>query len=388
MEEAEIYLKWYHTFLFFFQTFLAVADTTTDILTSLEYKNSKHPDGEKWFAVSLGVTLVTLTVLCVWSAIASTLRMLTKQDDAKAEAENPDVIFRNPVVNILFSCFWLGPPLHSFQMFLVCAARFTESWKSDRGVPIEKGRLYYLYIHTLSLKMVEGLLESAPQLILQLYVMLMPGTIKITQYVSAPISFITLTWMITSMEVFREFANSNLRLHHNLIIFISNAGIIAARTVAVVAFTLVFPWWLALVFGLHCFLINACGYMLWRSERKQDMLIFIFAYSPLYLFIYSSHYLSKLRGNARFGFQLQAGLSIAWHLLFTAENMLMIFLYYKTDQVGKLDNTVALITVLVGNIGGMFLKSIMWHCCLDKDPMDTNRQRPITIRVLNRKNRA
>ena len=381
-----MYLKWHQTFLFLFQAILTVADTTTDILTCLEYREQGE---HEWFAVSLGVTVVTLIILCVWSMIVSTLRTLTtKEDDADAEGSNPDVIFRSPVVNVLLSCCCVAPPLHSFQMFLICAFRFKELWKSDRGLRVEKGRLYYLYIHTLNLKMVEGLLESAPQLIIQLYVMRMNymdgKPISLIQNISIPISFLSLTWMVTSMELFREFTNSNTKLLHNLVIFISNVGIIAARTLAAVAFTLAFPWWLALMFCSHLFLVNACGYMLWRSERKQDMLTFIFAYSPLYLFVYGSYYLNKLRGSALFSRPLQLGVSVAWHSLFTAENIGMIVASYQVLYEGRWFDTAGLSVVLVGNFGGILLKCISGYCCFGKEShvhYDDIRERPVTIKV-------
>lgn len=71
-----------------------------------------------------------------------------------------------------------------------------------------------------------------------------------------------------SMEVFCEFLNSNLRFYYNLIIFISNVGIIVVCIIVVVVFIFVFLWWFVLVFGLYCFFINVCGYMLWCFERK------------------------------------------------------------------------------------------------------------------------
>ena len=387
-----MYLKWHQTFLFLFQAILAVADTTTDILTCLEYRENHS----NWFAVSLGVTVFALMILCVWSAIASTLRTLTtKEDDADAEDSNPDAIFRSPVVNVLLSCFCVSPPLHSFQMFLICAFRFKELWKSDQGLRVEKGRLYYLYIHTLNLKMVEGLLEAAPQLIIQLYVMKMnfddKKPISLIQKISVPISFLSLTWMITSMELFREFANSNTKLLHNLFIFISNVGIIAARTLAVFFFTIAFPWWLSLMLCTHIFLVNVCGYVLWRSERKQDMVTFIFAYSPLYLLIYSSYYLKKLRGSAPFRGPLQLGVSVAWHFLFTAENISMIVASYLKLDKPKWFDTLILSVALVGNVGGILLKWISWNCCFDKENRGQyhiqDQGRPVTIKVLDTMNR-
>lgn len=380
MVAAAVRLKWHQTFLFLFQAILSIADTATDVLTSLSYRE----EHEQWFAVSLGLTLITMAVLCIWSIIASTSRVLSKEEDA--EETNPDVIFRNTRVNVLLGCLCVGPPLHSFQMFLVCASRFKELWKSDNGLRIEKYRLYYLYVHTLNLKMVEGLLESAPQLIIQVYVMLKlkeSRNIQLIQMISAPISFLSLTWMITSMEAFRQFANYDMKLLHNLMIFLSNVGIIAARTLAIICFTIAFPWWIFIVFGVHWFIINAIGFVLWRSKRKQDILIFVVAYSPLYLFIYSSYYLKKLKGNAPFGLGCRLCVTVTWHVLFTVENIAMIlgFYFYSPDEL-RWFAVPALAVVIIGNLGGILLKSLSWYCCFaEEDEEYITVQRPETIRV-------
>ena len=382
MVAVAVHLKWHQTFLFLFQTVLFVADTITDVLTSLEYKNKGQ---RHWFGVSLGLTVISMVVLCIWSIMVSTSRLLSEEEDL-VQVDNPDVILRNNRLNFLLSLLCLGPPLHSFQMFLVCASRFKELWKSNTGVLIEKERLYYLYVHTLNLKMAEGLLEAAPQLIVQVYVMLKNReNVSLIQKISAPLSLLSLTWMITSMEAFREFVHYNLKLVHNLIIFLSNLGIIVARALAIVCFTIAFPWWIFLLFGVHCFIITFTGFVLWRSNRKQDMLVFIFAYSPLYLFVYSSYYLKKLRGDAPFGLARLVVVTVSWHVLFTLENIGMILGYYFSPYDTSKPHwfpIFAVVIVTVGNLGGILLKALSWYCCFQKDEDEyLNVQRANTLLV-------
>lgn len=381
---AEVHLKWHHTFLFLFQAILTIADTTTDILTSLEYKERGH---QKWFAVSLSITLITLTVLCVWSIIATTSRAWAQDTDDVERLEptaNPDVIFRSTGINVTLSCLCMGPPLHSLQLFFFCVCRFKELWKSKNGLLVEKDRLYYLYVHTLNLKMMEGLLESAPQLIIQVYVMLhgveSGDKIALIQWISAPISFLSLVWMFTSMEFLREFANYSMKFAHGVLIFLSNAGTIAARTLAIIFFTRLFPWWVLLVFFVHWLIINLIGFWLWRSKRKQDMFIFIFAYSPFYLFVYNSYYLKKLRGSAPFTVAVQNISAISWHILFTVENIAMIAAYYLASHEDDRFGVPALVIVLIGNVGGLFLKCMSWCCCFNEYSTENETfRRPMTI---------
>ena len=381
---AEVSLKWYHTFLFLFQAILTIADTTTDILTSLSYKERGH---QKWFAVSLSVTLFTLTVLCVWSIVATTSRVWAQDTDDVERLEptaNPDVIFRSTGINVTLSCLCMGPPLHSLQLFFFCACRFKELWKSKNGLLVEKDRLYYLYVHTLNLKMLEGLLESAPQLIIQVYVMLHSAqsgdNIAVIQFISASISFLSLVWMFTSMEFLREFANYSMKFVHGALILVSNAGTIAARTLAIIFFCMAFPWWVLLVFFVHWLTINLIGFWLWRSKRKQDMITFVFAYSPFYLFVYNAYYLKKLRGSAPFTVAVQNMSVISWHILFTVENIAMMSAYYVTSHDGAWFGDVALIVVLVGNIGGILLKYTSWCCCFNEYSTEKETfRRPVTI---------
>ena len=380
---AEVYLKWHHTFLFLFQANLRIADTTTDILTSLEYRKRGH---DKWFAVSLSVTLITLTVLCIWSIIATTSRAWEEDTDDESIA-NPDVIFRSAGINVTLSCLCMGPPLHSLQLFFFCACHFRMLWKSKNGFRVEKERLYYLYVHTLNLKMVEGLLESAPQLIIQVYIMLHDynseqsgDKISLIQWISAPISFLSLVWMFTAMEFLREFANYSMKFAHGVLIFLSNAGTIAARTLAISCFTFCFPWWVLLAFFVHWFIINLIGFWLWRSKRKQDMFMFIFAYSPFYLFAYNSYYLKRLRGSAPFTVAVQNISAISWNILFTVENIAMICAYYFTLHEDKWFAVPPLVIVLIGNIGGILLKYMSWCCCFNEYSTENETfRRPVTI---------
>ena len=79
MVAVAVHLKWHQTFLFLFQTVLFVADTTTDVLTSVEYYKQGHP---KWFGVSFGLTVISMVVLSIWSIMVSTSRLLSKEEDS------------------------------------------------------------------------------------------------------------------------------------------------------------------------------------------------------------------------------------------------------------------------------------------------------------------
>ena len=124
-----VHVKWHQTLLFLFQTALFVADTTTNILTSLEYREQGH---RQWFAVSLGLTIITLVALCIWYAMVNRSRLLSREKNSVG-LDHPDIISRN------------------------------------NRVDIEKERLYNLYVHTL----IFGLLQAASQLVIQYYVYLM-----------------------------------------------------------------------------------------------------------------------------------------------------------------------------------------------------------------------
>lgn len=98
METTAVDLKWYQTLLFLFQTALFVADTTTNILTSLVYREQGH---QQWFAVSLGLTIITLVALCIWFAMVSRRRLLSREREVNSVGvDNPDNISLNNRVDI------------------------------------------------------------------------------------------------------------------------------------------------------------------------------------------------------------------------------------------------------------------------------------------------
>ena len=380
-----IRLKWYHTFVFLFQTILSLADIVTDALAAREYYNQRE---YVRFGLGVAFIVVPMIVTCLWSIVASTTRILHDQDaDGSGDGSSEAVFSRGIVFNACLSCFCLGPSLHNLEMSIFCAKNFRHLWQSKSGIPIskERGSLYYLYFHTMNMKMVEGLLESAPQLILQVYAMLkQTEPVKPIQIVSASISLFCLTWTVTRNEELREHSGFNYKFLHTLPLFVSNLALVSSRSAAIVFFAVACGWWLAGILCAHWFIIVLLGVSLWTSKRRQDIFLFCFAYSVFYIFVFRSYVLRKIRGSVPLGRCQHISATLLWHVLFATENALMITLYYtklNPNQPEKWYDMCAVVLVAAGTVFGLVIKSIMWCVCFrghsDDGPSETTR--PVTI---------
>ena len=378
-----ICLKWYHTFVFLFQTALSLADIVTDALTCRTYFRQKEFTR---FGLGLALIVVPMIVTALWSIVASTTRILDNEDaDEMEDVGEADVFFRGTVLNVCLSCFCLGPTLHSLELFLYCARNFQALWKSKNGIKVSKdhGSVYYLYMHNMNMKLVEGLLESAPQLTLQIYAMVKQNQpIETIQVVSASISFLSFTWMITTNEDLRERTGYNKKLLHTIAIFISNLGLVAGRTCALIFFAVAFGWWLSLIICAHWAIMVLIGFAFWTSKRRQDIVCFIFAYSFFYIFVFRLYMLKKIRGETPLGCPKEYLVTILWHFLFAAENVTMILTYFfYHNETGKWYDNYVVILVVAGTFAGIVIKVLMWYFCF-KDNLSSEwseRARPMTI---------
>lgn len=390
----DIHLKWYHTFVFLFQTVLSISDITTDAWTCSTYlEDQKYAR----FAIGLTLIVVPMAVTCVWSIVASTSRTLSNDDqdqDGQGFGE-VDFFFRTTLLNICLSCFCCGPTLHSFELFLFCARNFHVLWLTKDGIKVKKdeGRLYHLYMHNINMKLVEGLLESGPQLILQTYVMVKQiqdgEEPKPTQIVSASISFLCLTWTITSSDVLREYSACKTSVWQTIAIFISNVGLTAARAGAIIFFCVVLRWWLALVVFVHWLIFVLMGFVLWNSKRLQDIVYFVFAHSPSYIFVFRLSLLKNIRGSKPMSRATEYFATALWYFFFAAENVTMILVYLdlakaKSAGIPRYCTITVVTTVVVGTCAGITIKCLLWFFCFKDCPTELEtreRSRPVTILV-------
>lgn len=227
------------------------------------------------------------------------------------------------------------------------------------------------------MKFVEGLLESGPQLLLQLYVMVEYKTLEEDMHiaertlylVSVSISFLSLTYTITSSEVLTEYSGRrDPTLWQSILIFIGNVALMAGRAGAFVFFTITKKWFLSLIVSIHWLIVVLMGFALWNSKRIQHIVKFIFCHSLSYIFVFRSSPLSNIRSSSKPMSKVTRFLTTTvWYILFAAENSAMILSFYlirlKERQKPLCFDIVVLVVVLGGTYGGMIIKSLVWLCC-------------------------
>ena len=114
----------------------------------------------------------------------------------------------------------------------------------------------YLNKHSNEALLVEAVLESAPQFIIQLYAMtVQQEPVKIIQMISVPVSFLSLAWAFTAYD----FAKSDIFVGQNVkqkvVLFANYLFVLSSRLFAIAFFTITYKWWIITVLMIHTVLL-------------------------------------------------------------------------------------------------------------------------------------
>ena len=193
-------IEWYSKYVFLFGAILSFADPVTDILTLERY----YLAGRKtWFAVGLGFVVLPWFPFGVYyvslkvSLIVSTNRRPT------------------------FA--WIRSFLVGFNPFSVAVARlemFVACLKSGEDGHFRGKDFLYNQVAAFF----EAVLESAPQFVIQLYVVCVQDeTVSTIQIISLPLSFLSLVWSFTSTEeLWNNAENRNdINVKHKVLLFVT-----------------------------------------------------------------------------------------------------------------------------------------------------------------------
>ena len=193
--------KWYSKYVFLVGAILSFADPITDILTLVQFYREDH---KTWFAVGLCFAFLP------WVPFG-----------------NYYVVFEGPIISAVDqtrrapSCNWLKLFFISFHPFAAAVARlkmFVFCLKNkNKAANTDNKQVYHD-----TAAFFEAVLESAPQFVIQLYVIsiqhervsviqlywiLLNNNYNnnykeylVIQYISLPVSFLSLVWTFTSFE--------------------------------------------------------------------------------------------------------------------------------------------------------------------------------------------
>ncbi len=241
-------LKWYSPVLFLVGAILSFADPITDILTIIEFYRSDH---KTWFFVGLAfVILPCFAFLPLY--YFSRNRELARHSASRK---------------------WTQAFLCGFHPFSAALARLEGvifcflNWycnfdEADKRLAMIIQEANDMLEHINFTLLFESVLESAPQFVIQLYVMVVQEQpAKIVQIISLPVSFATLVWAFTTCDEIAlldmQIKVDALNWKQKIKLFLTNSIFLGSRLVAISYFTVSYKWWVLCVLIFHSLMIEA-----------------------------------------------------------------------------------------------------------------------------------
>ena len=298
----------YCTFLMsLFATILSFADPVTDILTLVEFYREDH---KTWFAV--GLAFVVLPCMAF---------LLTMIFSNRSCAEICLCGF-NP-----FSSAWLR--------LKICWKNFKKCWWDDNSKYDDKD----LNDQSNAARLLEAVLESAPQFIIQLYAMtVQQEPVKIIQMISVPVSFLSLAWAFTAYDSESDrgiFGGRNVK--QKVVHFANYLFLLSSRLFAVTFFTVTYKWWIISVLMIHNVLIlivdTIWSYRIMKvfsswsdwEDVSESTIIFCLHWLKDDM----SPTITALPNTERETTRIKQRMHLVSNILFVIENCTMILIFYR-----------------------------------------------------------
>ncbi|KAK3880791.1 hypothetical protein Pcinc_014743 [Petrolisthes cinctipes] len=231
------------------------------------------------------------------------------------------------VLRICLNVLQLGPLLRYID-----AARYG-LWSRKFWIQGDRRRQKQYYTYALYeegdagfLRLFECFMESAPQLVLQLYILTQASksgdyskTWKILLVCGCVTSLLSLAWGVTGYARTTRYTSEkeNITLKGTVVLFLWHLSSIAARVVAMVAFAAVFRQWLLVGGAAHVLLM-----VVWLMTRRSLStvcpylpleLLFCCILAVVYIFVFINEKEEKTRGKYAW-----------WYMVCAVENVAMI----------------------------------------------------------------
>ena len=298
-------IEWYSKYVFLFGAILSFADPVTDVLTLERY----YLTGRKtWFAVGLGFQVLPWFPFGFYYVTLKRSLMVSTN--------------RRPTLA------WIRSFLVGFNPFSVAVARlemFVACLKSGGSGRFHEEDFLYNQVA----EFFEAVLESAPQFVIQLYVLsVQDETVSTIQMISLPVSFLSLVWSYTSTEELWNNADNrnHINVKHKVLLFVTYLFLLSSRLFAVAHFTVSYKWWIVSVLMLHSIIMAILGYIF--SSRHGHRRPFTFTVA---VELFGKFCVQWIRDNIPI-FPLKTKNTVTMpyfaNVLFVVENVLMILLFY------------------------------------------------------------
>lgn len=335
----ELYrIHWYDVVFFLLGALLSFVDPVTDLLTLVVFYMEGH---KTWFGVGLAFVILPCFVfpfVHYFSTLSAPKRDLNVPLTIKfqrRDALRAFVIGFNP----------FSAALVRLRAFYLCMKHFRIIWsrsydktKAVPTLPLDSDESDSLLLYNKLAPLVEALLESAPQAIIQLYAMnFQEEPVNIIQMISLPASFLTLVWTFTAADgLLHDHEICVLDVKNKLILFVANLFLLSSRLFAVAYFIVSYSWWILSVLMFHCIVIAVVDILLLLNQGKKVTIKVLIVITFLSLF-------NWVRDDMTINLYLDEGqdekirkqgkrMQVLSNFLFAAENLVMISLFYFDSQ--------------------------------------------------------
>ena len=313
-------LKWRDIFLALLGTILSFADPITDILTLVEFYRADH---KKWFTVGL----VFIVFPCsLYFLVHCTLNLYKNSFSIKL---------------ILTRAFFFGfhpfcPALVKLKMLI---SDLKKPWRSneiqhfDNETNVEEeDDIHLRRDDSRYFLLLETAFESAPQFIIQLYVMaVQQELVMIVQIISLPVSFLSLARAsVAADEVFHydDRTNDGLNMKNRLLHFATHLLLLSSRLFAA---ALVTASWAFFFFAFHYIPLLICD-LVWLHSRDCEGEIHLksLAYVFLFHWLRDDTSLRILRASAQNRNKDVRRMMLLSNVLLVIENITLILLLFQS----------------------------------------------------------
>ena len=350
-------LKWYRPFLLLVGAILSIADPITDILTLVEFYRTDH---KTWFGVGLAFVILPCFVFAIvyWSF----------RDEEVSQYSGS----RQRTQTILCGFHPFSAAFARLQGFVYCLMKW---WRGDEIDSANKEAIELLG-HIDYAVLLESVLESAPQFIIQLYaVSVQEEPVEIIQIISLPVSFLSLAWAFTTADEFLHGeVLDKLKIKHKIAIFVTHIFLLSSRLFAVCYFTVSYKWWVVGVLLFHTSAIVTADTLWFCREGQCD---FVIGFANLALFFCLNWLRDDTSAVIHF-LELEnpkiprKRMQLFSNVLFVLENFVMILLFYFSEHSNTWYSLPVTVCVCLFSVLGSVVRVIHFRVLLKESRADAD----------------
>ena len=259
---SRVKVEWYNTIFLLVGSVLAAVDPVTDILTLREFYLKDH---KVWFSVGLAFVVIPSFLMSV-----ITIMMWSVQRISESVSKQ----LMDLILCVLFGWNPLSLAYLRFKAFILCSSKFKKLWNNESLEDNRREQIQQLIYSTNLSGVIEAIVESAPQFIIQLHAtVVLQEQVSTIQIISLCASLLSITWtfadnsvrVVMSLEGVREIDSRICKIITTVVFYLSWLFQLSSRLLAITFFTVGFKWWAIAVFVFQ-FIVLVAFYIVWGAD--------------------------------------------------------------------------------------------------------------------------